>query len=584
MVILIHNSTPIQHLALINSLFFSPIITHTTFPTVTVKWTKHTYTLECYPNLAEFKLQLEHLTNVPIDRQKLVFKGKNVDDAAYAALPEKAMIMMIGSAAVIHVVDEAKKAGPQEEQIYLPPGLQNLGNTCWLNSTLKALYHIPELRTALIAFAKEHEAGVHTNHSCSSSQCVKSPMQQQSPSVKEIAFVTQVGLLFASLEAKIAEGRHMGEEDNAMTPTSLLMALSQVYPDLFNPMAQQHEQQDSDEFLTLFFATLDKILITKDPDANKYHHLIQDLFGLEVEQITKPADLEKLTKAALTNNDSTEMKDDAEDNTEKNKKLEELATLDTTTQFDSQTKLRCTVQQDVIDIKTGIKLALQEELTKMSKISKQNEQFVRQSFVVKLPKYLIIHLQRFHWKADTNSRAKLIRKVAIDVLLDLFPLCNEETQHVLAQYRRSFEDIRKEMGLETKETTATTTTAEVTSTEPTEEQKTKNIAKFGNVQNGGYYELSAIITHQGRSADSGHYVAWTKTAAGKSYNEKALVGMTDKEKEVLKEQMTSKSFIKHDDDHSTFAPERILTDLAGGGEFHMAYICVYKSQENAKKL
>jgi uncharacterized UBP type Zn finger protein len=30
----------------------------------------------------------------------------------------------------------------------------------------------------------------------------------------------------------------------------------------------------------------------------------------------------------------------------------------------------------------------------------------------------------------------------------------------------------------------------------------------------GQYELQAVVTHRGRVADSGHYVAWVKSAQG----------------------------------------------------------------------
>ena len=32
--------------------------------------------------------------------------------------------------------------------------------------------------------------------------------------------------------------------------------------------------------------------------------------------------------------------------------------------------------------------------------------------------------------------------------------------------------------------------------------------------NSGYYELQAVLTHQGRSSSSGHYVAWVKRRGG----------------------------------------------------------------------
>lgn len=35
------------------------------------------------------------------------------------------------------------------------------------------------------------------------------------------------------------------------------------------------------------------------------------------------------------------------------------------------------------------------------------------------------------------------------------------------------------------------------------------------VNDSGKYELIAVLTHKGRSADSGHYIAWVKQEDGK---------------------------------------------------------------------
>lgn len=35
--------------------------------------------------------------------------------------------------------------------------------------------------------------------------------------------------------------------------------------------------------------------------------------------------------------------------------------------------------------------------------------------------------------------------------------------------------------------------------------------------NCGYYDLQAVLTHQGRSSSSGHYVSWVKRKQGKDF-------------------------------------------------------------------
>lgn len=43
--------------------------------------------------------------------------------------------------------------------------------------------------------------------------------------------------------------------------------------------------------------------------------------------------------------------------------------------------------------------------------------------------------------------------------------------------------------------------------------------------NCGYYDLQAVLTHQGRSSSSGHYVSWVKRKQGKK-NEQIAVLLT----------------------------------------------------------
>ncbi|CAI5476822.1 unnamed protein product [Closterium sp. Yama58-4] len=68
----------------------------------------------------------------------------------------------------------------------------------------------------------------------------------------------------------------------------------------------------------------------------------------------------------------------------------------------------------------------------------------------------------------------------------------------------------------------------------------------------GLFDLTAVLTHKGRSADSGHYVAWVKQESGK--------------------------WIEFDDEQPIMRNEEEIVNLAGGGDWHMAYILLYKAR------
>jgi len=67
------------------------------------------------------------------------------------------------------------------------------------------------------------------------------------------------------------------------------------------------------------------------------------------------------------------------------------------------------------------------------------------------------------------------------------------------------------------------------------------------------YELFAIITHQGRTAEGGHYVAWVK-------KDKAM-------------------WLVFDDETVAEIPAERIKELYGGGDWHMAYMCFYRKMD-----
>lgn len=72
--------------------------------------------------------------------------------------------------------------------------------------------------------------------------------------------------------------------------------------------------------------------------------------------------------------------------------------------------------------------------------------------------------------------------------------------------------------------------------------------------NSGEYELVSVLTHKGRSSDSGHYVGWAKQEDGQ--------------------------WLMFDDEKVTPVSESDILKLSGGGgaDWHTAYTCLYKSR------
>lgn len=67
--------------------------------------------------------------------------------------------------------------------------------------------------------------------------------------------------------------------------------------------------------------------------------------------------------------------------------------------------------------------------------------------------------------------------------------------------------------------------------------------------NSGYYTLQAVLTHQGRSSSSGHYVGWVR------------------HKDDL--------WFKFDDDTVSPVTTEDILKLSGGGDWHCAYVLLY---------
>lgn len=69
----------------------------------------------------------------------------------------------------------------------------------------------------------------------------------------------------------------------------------------------------------------------------------------------------------------------------------------------------------------------------------------------------------------------------------------------------------------------------------------------------GNYQLIGVVTHKGRSADGGHYIGWVHASGD--------------------------DWMQCDDDIVTNVKTEDILALRGGGDWHTAYLCLYRKVE-----
>ncbi|KZV31826.1 Ubiquitin-specific protease 6 [Dorcoceras hygrometricum] len=457
--------------------------------TVSVKWQK-----ELFPKVEIdtsqppylFKCQLYDLTGVPPERQKIMVKGgllKDDADWAKVGVKEGQKLMMMGTA------DEVIKAPekgpvfaedmPEEEQVVAvghSAGLVNLGNTCYMNSTIQCLHFAPELKSALIKYL---------------------------PSVRS----NEVDL--STHQLTVATRELFNELDKNVKPVAPMRFLT-----------------DAEECWTQLLYTLS--LSLKSTSSSEGADAVKRLFGI---------DLVSRVHCAESGEESTES--------------------------ESVYSLKCHISQEVNHLHEGLKHGLKSELEKASPSLGRSAIYTKDSRINDLPRYLTVQFVRFFWKRETNQKAKILRKVDYPLELDVHDFCSDDLRKRLEVPRRVLRDEEgKKLGLKTSGSSSTSTTKDIKMTDAEEplnvrEESSKSEPEQGTTPEKeqhltGIYDLVAVLTHKGRSADSGHYVAWVKQENGK--------------------------WIQFDDDNPIPQREEDIIRLSGGGDWHMAYICMYKAR------
>lgn len=480
---------------------------------VKVKWGKEMFQ-DVVVNTEEepmvFKAQLFALTGVQPERMKVMLKGAILSDSSWEkmALRDGAMVLMMGTKdedMPVQNVEKTKFIEDMDEKelnkaMEMPAGLQNLGNTCYMNATIQCLKVVPELRTALSRF--------EGNVSLSTSEQAKSE----------------------SITAALRDLYKTMDRGATVPPIIMLQVLHNAFP-AFAERGEQggFQQQDADECWMSMLNMLQRA--TKAIDNESFSNAVEQFFGVHFETVTT---------------------------------CTEAGAEPPTTKIEKQLQMSCfIIDKDVKYLFTGLKSKVQETISKHSPVLDRNADYIKTMVVTRLPSYLTIQMRRFQYKQkeDGGINAKVLKDVKFPVMLDMFDMCSKELQEKLVPMRTKFKEyedwlVESSHKVHGKGKSEAIQEEKLSQDLPDDEVEEWWFPGDRGSNSSGYYRLQAVLTHKGRTSNSGHYVGWVRQKGD--------------------------TWLMCDDEDVSPVHEEDVLKLSGGGDWHTAYLLLYAPRKLPK--
>lgn len=199
------------------------------------------------------------------------------------------------------------------------------------------------------------------------------------------------------------------ERSANVTPVFLVQTLHNVFPQFAQTGEKGvYRQQDANECWVELMKMLMKVEPRSGSNSTTYTSLVEQYFGgtFDCEMKCIEADDEEVKKSK-----------------------------------ENFLQLSCFISSEVKYMHSGLRLRLNEQITKKSPTLDRDANYMKQSLISRLPAYLTINFVRFQYKGKEGINAKVLKDIKFPIEFDAFDLCTKDLQERLTPVRNKFKEL-----------------------------------------------------------------------------------------------------------------------------------------------